>query len=86
MVFLSQESSADIVQEGLRSGALGYVAKAQAGIELLAAVEAICQGSVLSVLDWCHVPFQLCNRATPNRLHPCLASQPGQGTNSPFRG
>jgi hypothetical protein len=39
---VSQESSADVVQEAFRLGALGYGAKTQAGIELLAALEAIC--------------------------------------------
>jgi DNA-binding NarL/FixJ family response regulator len=44
IVFLSQESSADVVQEALHLGALGYVVKAHAGTELLAAVEAVLQG------------------------------------------
>jgi DNA-binding NarL/FixJ family response regulator len=44
ILFLSQESSADIVEEALRLGALGYVVKAHAGSELLAAVEAVSQG------------------------------------------
>ena len=44
ILFLSQESSADVVQEAFDSGALGYVAKANAGNELLAAVEAVRQG------------------------------------------
>jgi DNA-binding NarL/FixJ family response regulator len=44
ILFVSQESSADIVQEALRSGGLGYVVKAHAGNELLAAVEAVRQG------------------------------------------
>jgi DNA-binding NarL/FixJ family response regulator len=44
ILFLSQESSADIVAEVLRLGALGYVVKAHAGTELLAAVEAVSQG------------------------------------------
>ncbi len=44
IVFLSQESSADVVQEALSLGALGYVVKAHAGSELLAAVEAVLQG------------------------------------------
>ena len=44
ILFLSQESSADIVQEGLKLGALGYVVKARTGTELLAAVEAVLQG------------------------------------------
>jgi DNA-binding NarL/FixJ family response regulator len=44
ILFLSQESSADVVQEALDLGAMGYVVKAYAGSELLAAVEAVCQG------------------------------------------
>jgi DNA-binding NarL/FixJ family response regulator len=45
MLFLSQESSADVVQEALGVGALGYVLKAHAGSELLAAVDAVLQGN-----------------------------------------
>jgi DNA-binding NarL/FixJ family response regulator len=41
ILFLSQESSAEVVQEALSLGALGYVVKAHAGSELLAAVEAV---------------------------------------------
>jgi DNA-binding NarL/FixJ family response regulator len=44
ILFMSQGSSADVVQEALRSGAMGYVVKADAGSDLLAAVEAVCQG------------------------------------------
>ena len=44
ILFVSQESSADVVQAALALGALGYVVKAHAGSELLAAVEAVCQG------------------------------------------
>src|SRR5260370_21879693 len=44
ILFVSQESSADVVQEALRIGALCYVVKSHAGIELLAAVEAVRQG------------------------------------------
>jgi DNA-binding NarL/FixJ family response regulator len=44
IIFLSQESSADVVQEALSLGALGYVVKTHAGSELLAAVEAVRQG------------------------------------------
>ena len=44
ILFLSQESSAGVVQEGLRLGVLGYVVKARAGAELLAAVEAVLRG------------------------------------------
>jgi DNA-binding NarL/FixJ family response regulator len=45
ILVLTQESSADVVQEALSSGALGYVVKAHARTELLAAVGAVLQGS-----------------------------------------
>ena len=41
ILFLSQESSADVVREALDSGAEGYVVKAHAGSDLLAALEAV---------------------------------------------
>jgi DNA-binding NarL/FixJ family response regulator len=44
ILFISQESSVDVVQETLALGALGYVVKAHAGRELLAAVEAVLEG------------------------------------------
>jgi DNA-binding NarL/FixJ family response regulator len=44
ILFISQESSADVVRKALSLGALGYVVKAHAGSELLAAVEAVLQG------------------------------------------
>ena len=44
ILFVSQESSADVVQEALSLGALGYMVKTHAGSELLAAVEAVRQG------------------------------------------
>ena len=46
ILFVSQESSANLVQEALRLGAVGYVVKSHAGSELLAAVEAVCRGRV----------------------------------------
>jgi DNA-binding response OmpR family regulator len=45
IIFLSQESSPDVVQEALSLGASSYVVKALAGSELLAAVEAVLQGN-----------------------------------------
>jgi DNA-binding NarL/FixJ family response regulator len=45
ILILSQESSADVVQEALSSGALGYVVKTDAETELLAAMEAVLKGS-----------------------------------------
>jgi DNA-binding NarL/FixJ family response regulator len=44
VLFLSQETSDDVVEEAWRLGASGYVVKAHAGSELLAAVEAVLQG------------------------------------------
>lgn len=44
IIFVSQESSAAIVQEALSVGALGYVVKAHAGSDLLAAVDAVIEG------------------------------------------
>jgi DNA-binding NarL/FixJ family response regulator len=41
IMFVSQESSAEVVQEALGLGALGYVVKVHAGSELLAAVGAV---------------------------------------------
>ena len=44
IVFVSQESSADVVEEAFRLGALGYVAKTDAGSDLLPAVSAALRG------------------------------------------
>ena len=41
ILFLSQESAPEIVQEALRLGALGFVIKAHAARDLLTAVEAV---------------------------------------------
>ena len=44
ILFMSQESSADVAQGAFSLGAVGYVVKAHAGTELLASLEAVCQG------------------------------------------
>jgi len=44
ILFMSQQSSADVVQEALRTGAEGYVVKMDAGLELLTAVNAVLRG------------------------------------------
>jgi len=44
IIFASQESSADVVQEALSSGARGYVLKTRADVDLVAAVEAVLEG------------------------------------------
>jgi DNA-binding NarL/FixJ family response regulator len=55
ILFLSQESSPDIVQEALCLGALGYVIKAHAARDLLIAVEAVLRNDqfVSSALKSC---------------------------------
>ncbi len=44
ILFVSQESSADVVREALGTGAFGYVVKSDAGRELLEAVSAVLRG------------------------------------------
>lgn len=44
IIFLTQESSTDVVQEGLNLGARGYVSKTRAALDLVAAVEAVLDG------------------------------------------
>ena len=44
IIFLSQESSCEVVQEALKLGAWGYVVKTRAAIDLLAAVDAFLEG------------------------------------------
>jgi len=72
---VSQESSADVVQEVFSLGGLGYVVKTHAGSELLAAVGAVRQGRQfvsrgLSGRNFAHptdaqVPDRLCHEAPP---------------------
>jgi DNA-binding NarL/FixJ family response regulator len=45
ILFVSQESSSEVVREALSLGALGYIVKARAGREFLLAVETVCQGN-----------------------------------------
>jgi DNA-binding NarL/FixJ family response regulator len=44
IIFLTQESSADIVHAALSIGAAAYVVKISAATDLLAAVESVCDG------------------------------------------
>ncbi|HEY2646574.1 MAG TPA: response regulator transcription factor [Candidatus Acidoferrales bacterium] len=60
IVFLTQESCADIVHAALSLGALGYVAKASAGSDLLVAIEAVVQGNqFVSASLKCPVPTDM---------------------------
>jgi DNA-binding NarL/FixJ family response regulator len=72
ILFVSMESSPEMVREGLNLGARGYVHKSQAEDELLAAVDAIIQGkqfvsSALAhhVLTGTETPDQLCSEDVP---------------------
>jgi DNA-binding NarL/FixJ family response regulator len=44
ILFVSQECSADVIEEALSFGAMGYVIKAHAGSELLVALESVREG------------------------------------------
>jgi DNA-binding NarL/FixJ family response regulator len=44
IILLTQESSADVVQEALSLGARGYIVKMKAGIDLLTSVKAVLAG------------------------------------------
>ena len=44
MIFVTQESSADIVREALSAGGNGYVAKNKAAIDMITAVEEVLDG------------------------------------------
>jgi len=44
IVYLTQETSGDVVREAFNVGARGYVVKSQAGSELLEAIDAVLQG------------------------------------------
>ena len=44
IIFLTQETSVELVHEALSLGACGYVIKSQAGSELLGAIEAALEG------------------------------------------
>jgi len=70
ILFVSQESDADVVQEALRIGALGYVVKVNAASDLLPAVEAVCQGErFVSAGLAGQVPAELVDGEVSNRVH-----------------
>ena len=46
IVFLSQETSADVMEEALSTGACGYVVKSNTASQLLAVLEAVVSGSL----------------------------------------
>ena len=90
VLFLSQETSRDVVEEALRLGASGYIVKAHAGSELLAAVEVVLRGEQLSVVEWritflpslgVHRPLAVAApRKHSRRLHPRSHKRAGSST------
>jgi DNA-binding NarL/FixJ family response regulator len=44
VLFLTQESSADVAEEALKTGGIGYVLKSCAATDLLPAIHAVLQG------------------------------------------
>jgi len=47
IVFVTQETSAEVVEEALNTGAWGYVVKARAASQLLPVVDSVMSGRVL---------------------------------------
>ena len=71
IIFVTQESSPDVVQEALGLGALGYVVKAHAGRELIAAVEAVREGRLfVSARIADQRPDEVADKQAPKGLHP----------------
>ena len=58
LIFVTQESDAEIVQDVLDRGAWGYVSKMHAGRDLLRAVEAVSRGTKFVSIEL--TPPQLC--------------------------
>ena len=69
IIFVSQESSAEVVQEAFRVGALAYVFKTQAGVDLLAAVEAACRFRYVNEGVAGLVPSELAGKQPTTRFH-----------------
>jgi DNA-binding NarL/FixJ family response regulator len=87
ILFISQESAADVVQEALALGALGYVVKAHAGSELLAAVAAALEGrhfvsSGLSGYGFAHATDEQATDPCHEEALPSLAVRKAEITGS----
>jgi len=72
ILFVSQESSADIVQAALETGAKGYVVKVDAGRELIPALQAVLRDEIyvsksLSGYDLTNVPDRSASHAVEMR-------------------
>jgi DNA-binding NarL/FixJ family response regulator len=68
ILFFSENRSGDVVEEALRTGAVGYVAKSDATRELLAAVETVLQG--MQFVSSCLLAHQIDGDQLLARKHP----------------
>src|SRR5437868_4050423 len=87
ILFLSQESSPDVVQKVFDLGALGYVVKAHAGNELLTAVDAVRKGrhfvsGGLPGYTFGHNTDAETTDLSPDQARPLLAPRNGETTHS----
>jgi len=79
ILFVTQESSAEVVQEAFRVGALGYVVKTQAGADLLPAIESVCQSRRFVSEGLAELlPPELAGKQPPRRLSQTEASAPAR--------
>jgi DNA-binding NarL/FixJ family response regulator len=70
ILFVSQDSDADVVQEAFRIGALGYVVKVNAANDLLPAVDAVCQGKRFASAGLAgHIRAERADRQVSKRVH-----------------
>src|SRR5579872_5143034 len=73
ILFVSQESFADVVQEALSIGAMGYVIKAFAGSELLPAIEAVLENRQFISSGLSNHHFADAPRVTTRDVYPAEA-------------
>lgn len=88
ILFVSQESSDDIVRAALETGAVGYIVKADAGIELITALDAVLRGEKYVSKDLVgHDLGKAPDRSTLHRveLHPGSAPHRQRGIPSTHR-
>jgi len=71
ILFVSENRSADIVEEALRTGAVGYVVKSAVDTELLAAIRAVAQGRTF-------IDASLGLGFAQTQARPASASAPGE--------
>lgn len=85
ILFVSQESASDIVQEALRTGARGYVLKSRAATELLPAVRAVLQGRQFVSASSTGSAFGELGQATSRRSPDTVADLPVSNLDTPNR-